>query len=411
MEFLIFFSVILVFNFCDAIPSKFRIADVDMHPHREKSLTMTTNSINKAELSKEYWLENAKKLVTKKVNAFPNTNKAKNVILFVGDGMGLTTTAAARVVLGGEESILSFENFPHTASSKTYCLDKGVADSACTATSFLHGVKNNFGTIGLNGFAQRSNCVDSNNTRLHTESIAKWAQDETMNVGVVTTTRITHATPAGLYANTAERNWETNVEVIASSCDDHQIDDIAEQLVHGKIGSKFKVILGGGSRNFINSTETEHGNKGMRSDGRNLINEWIAKKSSRKFIRTRAELMDLNDEEEIFGLFSSDHLPFHLDVEDKNLVEIPSLEEMTMKAIEILKKSTKGYFLLVEGGRIDHAHHNTEAKYALDETIEFSKAIQGALESVDLKDTLIVVTSDHSHTLTYAGYAVRIFYI
>lgn len=215
--------------------------------------------------------------------------------------------------------------------------------------------------------------------------------------------------PAGLYANTAERNWETNADVIASSCDDRQIDDIAEQLVRSETGSKLKVILGGGSRNFINNNETEHGGRGMRSDGRNLINEWILKKSSRRFIRTRAELMDLNvdSEEDIFGLFSSDHLPYHLDVVDKNLVEIPSLEEMTMMAIEILEKSQNGYFLLVEGGRIDHAHHSTEAKYAIDETIEFSKAIQRAVESVDLEHTLIVVTSDHSHTMSYAGYAVR----
>lgn len=409
MEYFNFFCVLLTFQiiFCDAaVPSKFRIADIDMHPRINGK---TTTYINNAELTKEYWLENAKKLVTEKLNAIPNTNKAKKVILFVGDGMGLTTTAAARVVIGGEESSLSFEHFPHTASSKTYCLDKGVADSACSATSFLHGVKNNYGTIGLNGFARRSNCEDSNNTRLYTDSIGKWAQDKAMAVGVVTTTRITHATPAGLYANTAERNWETNVEVIASSCDDRQIDDIAEQLVTGEIGSKFKVILGGGSRNFINNNETEHGSKGMRSDGRNLINEWMSKKSSRRFIRTRAELMDLNvnAEEEIFGLFSSDHLPYHLDVEDKKLVEVPSLEEMTMKAIQILDKDQNGYFLLVEGGRIDHSHHSGEAKYALDETLEFSKAIQSAVDSVDLRDTLIVVTSDHSHTMSYAGYAVR----
>lgn len=194
MEFSMFFCVFLILHSCDSVPNKYRIADIDMHPHlnRAKSLaakaTATSSSVNNAELTKEYWLENAKKLVTEKVNAIRNSNEAKNVILFVGDGMGLTTTAAARVVLGGEERALSFEHFPHTASSKTYCLDKSVGDSACTATSFLHGVKNNFGTIGLNGFAQRSNCDDSNNSHLYTESIAKWAQDKAMALLVCTQT-------------------------------------------------------------------------------------------------------------------------------------------------------------------------------------------------------------------------------
>lgn len=407
MNFLIIF-VILILGVCDG-KNYFRLSDIDTHPHINRGKAISQNSIDSAELTKEYWLENAKNLVTEKLNAIPNANKAKNVIFFLGDGLGHTSVAAARVVLGGEEKKLSFENFPHTASSKTYCLNRGVADSACSATAFLHGVKNNDGVIGLNGFARRSNCDDSKNVSLKTDSIAKWAQDKMMSTGVVTTTRITHATPAGFYANIAERNWENNADVIRASCDHHEVDDIAEQLVHGETGSKFKVILGGGSWNFINSTESEHGVSGRRTDGRNLINEWSMEKNGRKFVRTRTELMNLNgdNEDEIFGLFSSDHLPYHLDVEDQNLAEIPSLEEMTLKAIEILRKNENGYILLVEGGRIDHAHHDTQSKKALDETIEFSKAIQSAVDVVDLEDTLVIVSADHSHVFTYSGYAVN----
>lgn len=385
-----------------------------MHPHVNRfpkiSEKTTTKASNNAELTKEFWLDSAKKSVREKLNTKPNTNKAKNVILFLGDGMGHTTIAASRVAMGGEEKKLSFENFPHTASSRTYCVDKGVADSACSANAFLHGVKSNFGTIGLNGFAERSNCADSVNPRLKTQSIAHWAQEAGMATGFITTTRITHATPAGLYANSAERDWENNAEIIKSSCDHHRIDDIAEQLVHGEIGSKFNVIFGGGSKNFINSTESEHNGMGARTDGRNLIKEWMSAKNARKFLKSKSEMNKLSakSNEQILGIFSSDHMPYHLDVVSKNLQEIPSLTEMTLKAIEVLENNENGFFLLVEGGRIDHGHHDTIAKYALDETIEFNKAIEAALEKINLKDTLVVVTSDHSHTMSYAGYAVSL---
>lgn len=99
------------------------------------------------ELLKQFWLENAKKLVRDKLSEKLNTNKAKNVILFLGDGMGLTTIAATRVVMGGEEKKLSFENFPHTATAKTYCLDESVPDSACASNAFLRGFKANYGNL------------------------------------------------------------------------------------------------------------------------------------------------------------------------------------------------------------------------------------------------------------------------
>lgn len=389
-----------------------RLSDIDMHPHREASETKSTGKSgikNNIELNPEYWLENAKNLVSEKLKAIPNTNKAKNVIFFLGDGMGHTTVAATRVAMGGEELKLSFENFPHTSSSKTYCLDRTVPDSACTATAFFRGIKNNNGILGLNGFARRSNCNDSKDTRLYTNSIAKWAQDAGMATGVVTTTRITHATPAGLYANVADRDWENNAVLASKACDHNEIDDIAEQLVRGETGMKFKVIFGGGSMNFVNSTVIEHGRNGARTDGKNLINEWKEMKISRKFIRTRSELLNLNIEkdDEIFGMFSSDDIPYHREVIEKNLVDIPSLAEMTSKAIEVLKNNDKGFFLMVEGGRIDHANHDNFARMAIDETIEFDKAIQTAINSVNLNETLIVVTADHSHVLSYAGYAVR----
>ena len=85
----------------------------------------------------------------------------------------------------------------------------------------------------------------------------------------------------------------------------------------------------------------------------------------------------------------------------------PSLTEMTVKAIDILSKNKKGFFLVVEAGRIDHAHHNGNAYRALTDTIELSNAVAAATQKVDLKKTMVVVTADHSHGLTIGGYPAR----
>lgn len=268
-------------------------------------------------------------------------------------------------------------------------------------------MKTNNGVIGINAGATRANCDDNNDVNKYTQSIAKWFQNENRSAGVVTNTRITHATPAGVYANTANRDWEGNADVTKSACDHGLIDDIAEQLVRGDVGSKLKVVLGGGSKYFVNATETIHGISGVRTDGKNLINEWKNAKSNRNFVANRDEMMAADNNKELFGLFHSDHLPYFLETVEKNEQSVyPTLSEMTAKAIDVLSQDDNGYFLLVEGGRIDHAHHDTLSRLALGETVELSKAVQTALDKVDLDETLIVVTADHSHTMSIAGYAV-----
>lgn len=109
------------------------------------------------------------------------------------------------------------------------------------------------------------------------------------------------------------------------------------------------------------------------------------------------------------GLFESDHCRYNLDVQAEEIADKePSLSDMTGKAIEMLKVQQNGYFLFVEGGRIDHAHHDSRAHKALDETVEFAKAVALARSMTDIEDTLIVVSADHGHTITYAGYSVSI---
>jgi alkaline phosphatase len=112
-----------------------------------------------------------------------NKNRAKNIIFFMGDGMSVPTLAATRIFMGGEEQQLSFEKFPFVGLSKTYCANTQVADSACSATAYLCGVKGNYGTIGMSAAAQLGNCLDEHNTENHVDSIAKWAQDANMTTG------------------------------------------------------------------------------------------------------------------------------------------------------------------------------------------------------------------------------------
>jgi alkaline phosphatase len=228
----------------------------------------------------------------------------------------------------------------------------------------------------------------------------------------VTTTRITHATPAASYAHIADRDWEENMpKEISGNC-----KDIARQLIEDEPGSKMKVILGGGRRSFIPINETDlSGKKGLREDYRNLINEWINNKSESgltssayKYVDTRGKLMNISyDEiEYLFGLFNYDHMSYEKERNQSDSGE-PSLEEMTESAIKILSKNEKGFVLLVEGGRIDHAHHSNMAVLSLYDTLAFDRAVEKAFTILPKDETLIVVTADHSHTLTINGYPKR----
>lgn len=364
------------------------------------------------EKNKDHWNLQAQWILRSKLSSTINKNKAKNVILFLGDGMSIATLAATRVYVGqkygflGEELKLSFEAFPYTGLTKTYCVDSNVADSACSGTAYLAGVKANSGTVGLSGAVKRGDCEAQRTGLYSVTGLMDWAQKAGKSTGVVTTTRVTHATPAASYAHSAERKWEADTDLPSGS----KCQDIAMQLVRGKVGSKIDVVLGGGRRNFLpRYVNDDDGISGYRSDGADLIEEWLLKKISLgfspKYVYTRNDLLslDVKKYDSVLGLFSSDHMPYNLEAE----ADDPSLSDMTAKAIDILSRNKNGFFLFVEGGRIDTAHHETKARKALDETAELAKAVETALKLVDTENTLVVVTSDHSHTMTYSGYNRR----
>ncbi|XP_053609337.1 membrane-bound alkaline phosphatase-like isoform X2 [Plodia interpunctella] len=364
------------------------------------------------------WRQVAEKTLQEKLQETTNKNKARNGILFIGDGMSVATIMAARTYGGqlengynGEENVLEFEKFPIIGLARTYCIDAQVPDSACTATSYLTGVKTKYGVIGLDGNVTRASCHSQLYENNWAKSIGQWALDQGLDVGLVTTTRVTHASPAGMYAHTSERNWESDAD-IPDECLALGCQDIAQQLVSGDPGRRFKVILGGGRKEFLpNNTNPLVNSTGRRLDGVDLIEKWhqdkVQREVTHQYVSDKHELFKVFSAEDqpeyLLGLFHEDHMAYHL----KSSASQPTLEEMTEAAIRMLSKNSKGYFLFVEGGRIDHAHHDSLAHLALDETVEYSKAVKKARLMTNEEDTLIVVSSDHAHTMTVAGYPSR----
>ncbi|XP_071445817.1 alkaline phosphatase-like [Hetaerina americana] len=391
--------------------------DFRMHPKMSNLRKRSITNANKNEDDASFWEDVAKGILTNRLKQQYIRGVAKNAIIFLGDGMSVPTMSAARAYAGqllgmsGEEYSLSFEKFPFAGFSKTYCVDGQVADSACSATAYLGGVKTNVGVIGLTGAVKRGNCTESLNEGTRVQSIIKWAQDAGKSTGVVTTTRITHASPTGAYGHVAERNWESDADIASSGEDPAVCEDIAQQLVRGDTGKKINVIMGGGRKNFrANGTLDEEGTPGVRMDGKDLIEEWQRQKqdegSSYKYVWNRDDLLavDAQSTDYLLGLYAGDHMDYHLMADSKS---DPTLKEMTERAIDILEKNPKGYVLFVEGGRIDHGHHDSMAHLAVDEAVEMAEAVGAADNRTSETDTLIVVTADHAHTMSYAGYPAR----
>lgn len=337
--------------------------------------------------------------------------KAKNVILFLGDGMSLTTVAAARILEGqrkggpGEENLLSWEHFPATAFSKTYNTDSQTPDSAGTMTAIATGVKTHMGAIGVSA-GHRDDCADSLDKGLL--SWLQLADSAGMATGIVTTTRLTHATPAATYAHSPDRNWENDADLPeqakAAGC-----RDIAQQLLSSaRFGRGPLVVLGGGRREFttVEERDPEYDDKvGQRLDGRNLVAEWQQAHPQGAYVWNTAQLRAAAGAPAVLGLFEPDHMQFEHD-RDKGEHGEPSLAELTRTAIANLSRDPNGFVMLVEGGRIDHANHYGNAYRALDETVSLSDAVRAAVETAPA-DTLILVTADHSHVLNFMGYPVR----
>jgi alkaline phosphatase len=340
--------------------------------------------------------------------------RARNVILFVGDGMGISTITAARILEAqrrgesGEDNRLSFENFPNTALVRTFSANQQVSDSAPTATAMVTGWHANDGALSVSPALAEVEADAAKVAAQSFETILEQAEARGLSTGIVTTTRITHATPAANFAHTPNRDWEFAGQMPASAT----LGDIAAQLVgRQRMGDGIEVVLGGG-RAVMTSEATADpeypARKGARRDGRNLISEWVGAQPASHYVWKRDELLavDTSKTRHLLGLFEPSHMRYDID-RGKDIAGEPTLAEMATKAVEILRNNRKGYYLMVEGGRIDHAHHAGNAYRALTDTIALSEAIRDVAAMTDARDTLILVTADHSMVMTISGYPAR----
>lgn len=373
------------------------------------------------------WFAAGQAAVQKNVKLQRNTASAKNVILFVGDGMGVSTVTAARILAGqqpniidasnttagssGEENSLSFELFPYLAHSKTYSTNQQTSDSAPTMTAMVTGVKTNDGELSVDQDTARADC--NVNLKTHKlKTILEIAETAGKATGIISTARVTHATPAANYAHTPERNWEADSNQPAGCA----VPDIARQLIEFNSGDGIDVVLGGGREYFRPNTVADPedaGKNGRRKDGRDLTAEWTTKYGANSaFIwnQSQFDAIDTSTTTHLLGLFERSHMEYEAD-RLKDTAGEPNLAAMTEKAINILQHNPKGFYLQIEGGRIDHGHHAGNAYRALTDTIAMSDAVKKAVEvlkaSGELENTLIVVSADHSHTFTIGGYPQR----
>lgn len=369
-------------------------------------------AVTRAE-SPAQWFRDGQAAVQRAKTLTPIPGKARNVILLIGDGMGVSTVTAARILEGqhrgqpGEENLLSFETLPYTALIKTYNTNQQTPESPGTITAIVTGVKTKAGVLSVDQTVTPSDHTTVKGHRLTT--ILELAERAGLSTGVVTTTSVTHATPAACYAHSPRRKWEDDSR-LSEAARAADFPDIARQLIEFSCGDGLEVVLGGGRRHFLpqGMQDPEYPARGgTRTDHRNLTVEW-GRRPSAAYVWNKAQFnqVDVAKTDHLLGLFEPRHMQYEHDRVHDGAGE-PSLSEMTSKAIDLLSKNKKGYFLMVEGGRIDLAHHRCNAFRALTDTIEFANAVRVAMKRIDRRETLLIVTADHSYPFTIAGYATR----
>lgn len=319
--------------------------------------------------------------------------RAKNVILFIGDGLGWNTVQAANLIVNpyspkdgtptGKLAMMS--NLSGMATINTSAYDSALADSANTASSIATGQK--IMVNALNVYPDNTEDTLDNPRVEPISSMLKRSMGK--SIGIVSSAYGTDATPAAFASYTRRRADRQN---------------IADQYFTG--GIKPDVMLFGGSRDFIPSTSL--GSK--RKDN----TDWITKSEELgyKFVSTRTEL-NAADTDKLFGLFNIGNIPSYLDRAQyktkemlKDFTDMPYIWDTTKKAVETLEKNPNGFFLMVESGMIDKYEHPLDWQRAIWDVIELDKAVAWAKEYAQKNpDTLVIVTADHAHSISvYGGY-------
>ena len=270
----------------------------------------------------------------------------KNVFFFIGDGMGFEQVKAAGMYANGEAGTLPFEAFPYQAEMTTYSADDPVTDSAASGTALATGSKVNNGVISM--------AYPGDGSELYT--LLEYFKDRGKSTGLVTTTYMTHATPAAFGAHEPNRSNYTEIAT-----------DYLNQ-------TRPNVLYGGGTNGMSPASAA--------SAGYTVVTD-----------RAGMQALDTETVTMVSGQFGSTHLPYEY---DGDWTSLPHLSEMTTSALAILDNDPDGFFLMVEGGKIDHAGHNNWIERNVCETVEFSNAVQIAINWAQGRpDTLIIVTADH----------------
>jgi alkaline phosphatase len=284
--------------------------------------------------------------------------QAKNIILMIGDGMGPSHVHIAWLYatrqLGKNLVMTEVMDNGRTAYMVNDTADSTVTESAAAAVQMATGVKVFAKSVGIGPDGKVL------------KTILEMAKEKGKATGLVTTSGITDATPAGFVAHVAHRSEE---------------EKIADQLVKSDVN----ILFGGREEFFLPQSE-----KGRRKDGRNLLND--ARENGYLVVET-AEEMKKTDGKKILGLFNQSNMLFEI---DRRGSTEPSLAEMTMKALEILSRNKGGFFLMVEAGRIDHAAHHQDIAGVISDTLAFDEAIKVVYEfQKSHPDTLLIITADH----------------
>jgi len=284
--------------------------------------------------------------------------QTKNIILMIGDGMGPSHVQIAWLYatrqLGKNLAMTEVMDKGQTAYMVNDTADSTVTESAAAAVQMATGVKVLARSVGIGPDGKVL------------KTILEMAKENGKATGLVTTSGITDATPAGFVAHVAHRSEE---------------EKIADQLVKSDVN----ILFGGRKEFFLPQSE-----KGKRKDGRNLLND--ARENGYVVVET-AEEMKKADGKKILGLFNQSNMLFEIDRKESTE---PSLAEMTTKALEVLSKEEQGFFLMVEGGRIDHAAHYYDIGAVISDTLAFDDAVRVAYDFQKANpDTLFIITSDH----------------
>lgn len=268
-----------------------------------------------------------------------------NVILFIGDGMGFEQVRAGSLYASGKEGALFFERLPHRGEVMTAAADDKVTDSAAGATAMATGVKVGNRVI--------SRALPGNGAYL--ETIVERSRLEGRATGLVTTAHLTHATPAAFGAHARDRD---------------DFEDIAAWYLYG---TRPEVLLGGGGKS-LQPTDAARVGYTVVQDRKGLLG------------------LDPATTERVCGLFGEGHMPYEHD----GIAHYPRLSEMTRVALSFLERDDDGFFLMVEGARIDHAGHANDIERMVPEVVEFARAVELAVAwASERDDTLIIVTADH----------------